>query len=444
LTQADTQEEVQRPPARSAFATLAWAFLERIVPRIGSAAIMLIFAAVTSPTIVGYYSAMTLAYLAMQALFDSAVRQIAVGAVHTPGGVAFLRRYIKTYALTGPAVMFGALAIMCAFGSMTLRIALELSPMVLAPVAVASATRALATAQAANLWRRISLTQAVAVIASCTVTIPVVIVTESPLGSALQLLMSETIFALGVRRMARGHQMEPGEEPLVSYFHQFRAASAYTLVSWAQNQADRLFLGLFAGSATLGSYSFAGSLSHQVTDSLGVATANVLRPKVIDGKTKSDAELRHLVMPTLRRAMVMTVAVILVTFPAAYWVAPLVFKDDWDSALQIVPVLSISAVPALVSWCLSPVLVYQARLRLATAIKVCGTIMSVGVAVAATYSLELAAWVVVARETIIMCAIALIGTRRSIGARVLVTPVLLVVVLSGLFLLGKPLYALFG
>jgi O-antigen/teichoic acid export membrane protein len=404
---------------------------------------MVIFAALTSPTIVGYYSAAILAYMVVQSTGDAAIRQIAVGALSSRDGLRFLSRYQRVYALTGMVFVAVVIAAMVRWGSATALIGWELAPIALAPVAVASGTRAVATLQRAGRWRQIGQIQGLGVLASCAVTIPLVIATRSPIGSALQLLVSEALFAWGARRAARRVEPVAVGDSSSPTGRLFASASLFTLLTWAQGQADRVCLGFLGGSHRLGLYTFGWNLSRNVTDSLGIATGNVLRPLIIDGTRKAPHHLRSLVTRSMRRGIAMTACVVALTYIGAYALAPLVFGPEWAPALEAVPLMSVSAVPALVSWCLTPVLVHEGMLRTGTVARVAGLALSFVVAACALKSLVWAAWAGLGREMVAVAIMAW-GCRRVVGARLLLLPAAVMVGLALACGAGLALFPLVG
>lgn len=403
---------------------LLWAFVERIAPRVASALVTIVFAAVTSPTQVGYYAAMVLIYMIVHSSSDSAVRQIAVSAVQSRSGLSFLRRYSRWYAVIGPLFMLAGAGFLVATGA-PLSIVLALLPMVLAPVAVASATVPTARLQHAGLWRRIALTQSAAVLTSCALAAPLVLLTHNPLGPAAQLGLSELIFALGLRRAAASVPLHLTADPRpTDYRREFGSASAFSLVYWTQAQLDRVLVGLLAGPHVLGLYTFAWSLSRNLTDALGYAVVNVVRPVIVGGQVTSEQELRRLIGSAVRRGMVPTLVVVAVTWFAALVVGPRVMSSAWDPAFRIVPLMSLCSVPMLVSLCVTPVLVVQERLHIGTVAQVVGAALSVGVALCATQSLMLAAWAALLRAVVVML-LTTVPIHRTLGHRMIIAPCVL-------------------
>lgn len=401
---------------------ISLSFAERLIPRVASAIVMLLLAIYLSPTEVGIYASLLIGLTLVQAISDGAIRQIAVGAVGFPKGERFLRQYTRVASLAGTLVMMGiyGLVVWSSAPADKSQAAL-LAPVVLVPFAAAIRTRGLALIQSHGDWGLLARLQAVASGASLAISVPTLVLTESLLASALQLVMAEALFTVGVLTRSKRIVPSPAAGEGFGGLREFTHMSLYSLASWAQSQADRILLTWWAGVSRLGLYSFSSSIARAGADALSIATANVTRPYM----------LRTRDLTTFERALYRSLAVALVTYTltvaGTYFVLDPLLAPVWDESLQAVPVMALSVFPTVVAWSLTSVLTAHGRVAWATPIKVGGMILAVPIALAAVHSIEAAAWLVVLREILVMAATTIAG-----GFRVWRAPALAVFLTLGL------------
>jgi O-antigen/teichoic acid export membrane protein len=385
---------------------LIWSFFERFFPRAASSAITLILATFLSPAGIGVYSWVIIGLTFYQSVTDAAVRQIAVPSVSGHAGLNFLRKYSWWSAVSGGLALVALLLVL----ALTLPNHISgqawlLLPVVVIPAVTAVRAKYVAYLQKGSEWRLLAGAQLFAAAFSFAVSIPLLILTRSLLATAIQLALTEFWFSAQVILAARkkgwaryAQALPQGDSPA----REFRHISAYSLLGWLQGQGDRLLIALMTGPATLGLYAFAWSLSRSVGDAVSNSTANVLRPVIVQSPKLSSKEIARNADRLLLRSLVMSAAIVIVTSTVSKYVMPLILDRSWDSSLNLVPIMSLSIIPTLLAWSLTVILMATGSLRWATPIKGVGVGLGVVVAFAALVNLELAAWVLVLRETIVL------------------------------------------
>jgi hypothetical protein len=83
----------------------------------------------------------------------------------------------------------------------------------------------------------------------------------------------------------------------------------------------------------------------------------------------------------------------------------------WLPALRAVPIVALSAVLSIISWSATTLMVAQGRSARGLPVQILGIAMAIPIAIAATSSLELAAWFVVARDLSLMLLISALAGR---------------------------------
>lgn len=381
------------------------AFLERMLPRIFSALLMLMLAGYTGTETVGIYAMVTLMYTAVMAGTDSAVRQVILRAVTEPEG----RRFLRAYRIAAPAVgmlLVGGLIVgMRLTGTIeTWRMALELMPIALAPVASALGIAAVGRMQLNNQWNALARGQFLASMLSVAIAIPLLIHQRSIFGPSLQTLLAEGIMAAFCVRMAgvtprRGSYEVAPTPDQKSITSDWTSMAVYSILAWAQGQAERVLLGAFAGPAVLGTYSMASNVGRSAGDALAASTANVTRAAVAShGDPK---EIQRITEHTMRR----TIALALGAFGASVVLAAVlrpILGVEWREALSIVPVLAISAVPSVLAWTGSVLQLRAGRGWTTLYAPLAGVALAVLISIAASHSLLLAAYFVVLRDLVVV------------------------------------------
>jgi O-antigen/teichoic acid export membrane protein len=399
---------------------LAWSILERILPRVASALIMLVLAAIVAPSIVGMYAWMVLALTLVQTVGDTAARQTAVVHAGSTGGDRFVRHFRRWSAGVGGLLLAATVAALFLTQAGPDRWqAIALVPFVLVPSCSALGLDALVRLQRAGRWKRIASSQAWSSTASLLCSVPILVTTHSLLASALQATLAEAGFALLNRRHAARSvpattdDDRPGTSTS-AVFGDYLHTALFALLGWGQGQTDRVSIGALAGDARLGQYAFAMSLSRSVGDAAALATINVLRP-VLVGAARSGrgSEIVALAERSLRRSLALAVlAAALTTVGAHLLVAPFL-TEAWDPALALVPVLALAVAPSVVAWTVTAILQAESRMRWASPIKAIGVLLSLPIGVVAVHDLDLAAWLVNARELVVMGLLLVAARHRA-------------------------------
>lgn len=385
-------------------ASLVWSFIERILPRAATALLMFLVALYMPPSALGAYTWVVLGLTLLQSAFDVAVRQVAVSALCSRAGDRFLTRYQWSFGTVG--FLFTS-AIICALlltQPPEMRAAIfMLIPITFAPIAMASGTKAVARLQRAGRWRTLASAQTIAVLTSLAVSLPLLVLTRSILGSALQLVAVEVVFALSAFWASRklDSSLTWGVRPPNSseIRTQFRDASLYSTLGWGQGQSDRVLVGFFAGIAKLGQYNFAWSVSRSLGDAVVNATVNVIRPKILEAApSESNLAAERL----LTRACLLIFGTIVLTILGTQFVLHPILGNRWSDALTAVPVMALCTIPQVFAYSATVYLTRAGKLRVGVAPKILGVIMAAPIALLAISSLSLAAWLSVLREVMVM------------------------------------------
>jgi len=400
-----------------------WAFAERLTPRVASAAISLIFAALAGPQNYGYYAAALLVYLGVQSATDSAIRQISVGVVQSKGGQRFLRRYRIFAGLFGTSASLLCILIF-SLTFMPLNHAVALTPIALAPLAWSISVTALARNQLAGGWRAIAGAQAACTVVSCLAAAPLLLSDAPLLAPICQIALAELSFAICMVLQARRipNRGEPelmltaGERDSPNHWSSFRQAAQYSVLSWLQGQSDRLAISVIAGPAQLGKYSLAVSLSRNVADALSIGVVNVLRPQVLGDHGSVDVrDAARATISAIRRGVLLSVGIYIAALALSFGL-PIILGPQWGTAAELVPVLALSALPALVAWSLTPLLVRTGKMRVGTIGKFVGLMLGIVAAITSPYSLAVTAWIIVLRE-IVVAAISAFALRGLVSLK---------------------------
>lgn len=420
---------------------LAWSIIERVLPRMASALVMLVLAAVLTPEIVGVYAWMILALTLVQTVGDTAARQTAVIHAGTIAGVRFVRRFRVATTLAGGTSLAIVILMLLLTQDESIRWQiLALLPFVLVPGCSALGLNALVSLQLAGRWRDIASAQATSSLASLFCSIPTLLLTQSLLASALQATLAELGFALLNRRRAArllrntsdasdatdttipapvaSGTMKDGEPdhvtPERSAARDYLHTAVFALLGWGQGQTDRLSIGSLAGTAQLGQYSFAMSLSRSIGDAAAVAAVNVVRPVLAEAaRAGRRSELARIADGSLRRSIPLTaLAAFITTAAVQLGVAPFL-GAGWDPALALVPILSLAVVPSVVAWTITAILQADGGMQRASGIKAVGVVLSIPIGIVALTDLQLAAWLVSGREVLIMGLLLLAARRHA-------------------------------
>jgi len=392
---------------------LAWSFAERTVPRLASAVLLLALAFFVTPSVVGLYSWAILGVTLFQALTDVAIRQIAVHATVSSSGNQFLRRYRVYASVSGTVFVLGLLLVLWFTQSTDIRDNVWLLlPLAFAPIATNIGIISIARLQMANEWKFLASGQLIAAIVSLAVTLPVMALTQSVLASAIQLPLTELLFSLLSNLRARKVKAEVSTNaPDRQFFRDYLGMSAYSALGWGQGQADRLLVGTISGTANLGYYSTATSISRSLGDAMAAATANVLRTR-LPNTLGSDVSLtKQIVQRTLLPATVLAGAGVLAVWCLNEFLLRQLLSSAWQPALSAVPILAVSAISSVATWSLTTVLVVQGKSFRGLPIRVGAVLLGIPIALATLVSLEFAGYMVVARDILVMISMAALVRR---------------------------------
>ena len=403
--------------------TLFWAFVERFAPRAGTALLMLAFAALSTPATVGYYAAMMTGYAVLQAVTDGAAKRTATTAVATEQGLLFLRRYRRWYAALGTLFLLGVMWVVTLWGAAVSDVVTFL-PLLLLPTIMGRTVVPLALLQRAGQWKRISMLSSASALAALCVGFPLVFAFHNALGSVVQLVLTELLFAVGVHWASRTLRESclVTSDPSARYWPHFASAGTFIISLQGQYQLDRVTVGAMAGPAALGSFNLGWALARTFTDSLSTSTLNVVQARVIDGQKKSADAIRTIVMAALPRALIMASVIVVGVYVAARFVAPLFLGEEWNDMLQVVPLMSVTGIPSICCYCLLPPLLYFKRINWATAPRLLGLVLSLAIGWAVQYSLDAAVWIALFREFLAL-AVMLVGAKVIVTKRMVLLPI---------------------
>lgn len=330
-----------------------WALVERLLPRVSTAALIFILAWLTSPATVGIYSWGVILYTFCTAITDMAVRQVAVRAVGSTQGESFLAKYQKfsSFAVSG-ILGLGILTLYIAFPAGQKHLTLTLIPLILGPLFIIANARNIAVMQSAGQWKDLAYAQFLGAMAVFFAGIPLLLWTSTPLGSSLGVAVGEcTAFVWCSRHVSRHciSQNKVSEESKHRYGREFRLMTVYSGIAWGQGQLDRVIIGALGGAALLGSLTMALSVARSLGDAIAASNANLLRTHY---KSELMAKNPGAESPrrVLTRGLFMAVTSAVAVGTGATWFMSWLLGDAWATSAELVPILSLSAIPSVLSW----------------------------------------------------------------------------------------------
>lgn len=386
------------------------ALIERIIPRLSSALVILTLAALTNPHYVGIYNVVTLLYTAIQVTIDSGARFAVMRVLTEPGGMKIMNRY----RMFMPVVAFELLVALMLFLLWNGTLEnwgefFQVLPVAFAPGFGALGLLYVGTLQATSQWGLLARLQFRAAIVGLVVGGTTLLLTQSLLGPALQLAVTEGVFALLCWRRARKNTIPiphsaPGEKSILS---DMGAMSGYALMAWFQGQAERLFMTFFAGTAVLGTYTAGSAVGRAPGDALAASTANMVRVAVADKETSQ--EIKDTSNRFLSGALMLAVVGVIIAQVAAVVLGP-ILGEKWNSAMSMVPFIAMVSFPGVLSWAASVLLVRTGAAWKTFVGPVIGIVFGALVAWVASFDLHLAATILVLREfTVVLVAYTFIG-----------------------------------
>lgn len=406
--------------------SLIWSLIERVFPRLASALLMVLLAQFVTPVVVGLYAWPMLVLTFYYSALDGAIRQVVVPSFGNKNSYDFLLRYRRWASLLGALAMVTTLLVLWVVFPTSLHAQVAaLVPLIAVPVANSYAVIPLGFLQRSDRWRSLANLQLVVAALSLVVSLPVLFLTKSLLGASLQVLLAELLFALLAQRAARRsgmlkHLQTIGAGGTLS--REFRHASWFFILGWMQGQADRILLGVVAGTAALGSYNLAMAVARNPGDAASSSTANVLRVR-LDSVVELH-EVRKRADHVLIRAVALSALLVAALDVGTQFILRPLLDASWSNPLDAVFPASLSILITTVTWSLAPVLMARDRLRWGAPIKVVGVILAVPIAFAAAHSIALAAWVYLARE-VVLFALLVIACGKATPVRASLLSILL-------------------
>lgn len=385
---------------------------ERTIPRAVVALSLLAAAAVTDPRAVGIYSWAVLATSLYGAVTDSPIRHVAAVHILTPAGPKLLGRYALIAGVSGLMFMLTAVWTIARFaftGSTAAGVALLL-PLVLIPPAQAIAVQPVARLQREGHWAQLSLSRMIASLVGAVVGVPIVFLSRSILGASLALMLAELLFALCAWVFARHLDKnfvnsDRCDQPEGAFWSTYWHMTGYSTLGWLQSQSERVFLGLWAGTTALGSYSLGSAIGRSAADAINESQAGVLRVDLSNAASRADVMtdemLRPIVKRNLRAAVLLAAAgAVGVALVTDYGLAPWL-GAQWIEALTMVPILALTGVPLAVAASSAPVHIQRGNSRVAYLGPAICLIFVPVIAAAAVASLVMAAWVVLIKDCVL-------------------------------------------
>lgn len=379
---------------------LVWATLERALPRVASAIILIAFAAFTSPEAVGIYSWVVLTYTLYQALAENALRNQAVLGIENPASVAWVQRAARaggTFGVVAIAVTLGLL--FANRGSHGSGEVLGLVPFALAPLITTAGVVPTARLQFRQEWRHLARYQLVAAAAGLSLALTTVWLTHASLAMSVHVITTEMVFLLLLRR--RSGRIDIPVGPGTRHPREgFWSLTLLSALGWSQGQVERVFIGGLAGTGRLGLYSASVTMGRSPGEALSVATANYLRASI----SGEPDEVRHSL--TVRRIATVSVlaatAAVFVVMGLVERVLTPILGDRWQSALAVVPVLAVATIPYALSLTLQVMAVFAGRPKASIVPAVLAICCAPVIGVVAVESIHAAALVVVAKELMVL------------------------------------------
>jgi len=418
--------------------SLIWSLVERVFPRLASAALMVLLAQYVTPVVIGLYAWPMLVLTFYYSALDGAIRQVVVPSFANETSYRFLLRYRAWASVCGVIAMMATLAILWFVFPPELHPQIfALIPLVVVPIANSYSIIPLGFLQRGDQWRRLANLQLTVSGLSLVVSVPVLFLTRSLLAASLQVLLAELLFAVFAHRAAVRMGLPAHLETLrrgETLAREFRHASWFFILGWLQGQADRILLGTIAGTAALGSYNLAMAVARNPGDAVSSSTANVLRVRL--DQVEGVPDVRTAADKLLTRASLLSAILVLLLNLGTEFVLRPFLGGAWTKPLDAVYPASLSILITTITWSLAPVLMARGRLAWGPPIKAVGVVLAIPIAIAASHSVEAAAWVYLARELVLLVLL-VVGCGKATPVRSVALSLMLAGFLGGGFwLLG--------
>jgi O-antigen/teichoic acid export membrane protein len=390
-----------------------WAMFERMVPRgLGSLAAFAA-AAVTDPQSFGLYNWAVLVLSLFGTITDTPIRYLAAENVGCRSGRRYLRRYAVLSGVVGLVVMTCGVWLVAslAYAGPTSQGLALLCPLILIPPAQALAVQPVAQLQREGRWGQVSLFRVISSLLGVAIGIPVVFLSRSVFGACIALMLAELSFAAliliqSAKRDLPSMQTDQSEDDVTRFWSTYRHMATYTSLGWLQGQSERVFLGLWAGTSVLGTYSLGSAIGRIAADPINDSQAGVLRIDLANAARSgrlTDETIRAFLRVNLRAAIPLAAAgAICVALIAEFILAPL-FGPEWAPAFEIIPILALTGIPLAVAAASAPVHVQRGRSRVAYIGPAICLLFAPAIAISAMTSLALAAWLVLLKDCFLAC-----------------------------------------
>ena len=388
---------------------LMWATIERGLGRLAQALILLLFAKFTSPEAVGIYAWVALVYTLYHAVAEIAIRSQAVLCLQNEDDLEYIRTRSRWSGLFGVAFISGTLSVLFLAYPGHRDIVFGLSPFALIPLITSAHIVPAAVLQLHEYWRALARWQALSAAGALVASVPTAIFLHSSLAMALHLAVTEIFYLMLTRREAstlnivRDKQSRQPQRETVSMM-------AISIVTWAQNQLERVFIGTLAGPATLGLYSTAATIGRSGGDALGNATSSYVL--ALTARASDDS---------VRRQMLWTVGLISVGGAIAMAALVLLAVDivlapflgsAYAATLHAAPYFAVATVPAVISASLQVYGVVEKRSGPAIASTVVGLVCALPIGLVATQNVTHAAIAVIGKDLLVLLVYAVL--RRDV------------------------------
>ena len=404
---------------------LLWATIERALPRVASAVILLAFATFTNPDAVGIYSWVALSYTLYLAIVENVLRNQAIMGIGNARDMEYVRRLSRRASWAGSLFLVLTLGILwLVYRSAMAQEILLLTPFVAVPFISRTGITAVATMQYAQRWRELARFQLWAALGGLAGSFTTVMVTHSALGMSVHVVITESVFAALALRSARTVAV-PTDLPTRNPQSETPSLSLLGGLGWSQGQLERVVIGGLAGISTLGLYSTASTMGRSPGEALATATANYLRASVSglpEEKSHAAVVRRVGLISVAAASSAAFMAVILVDFIFDPLLGP-----SWAATLHAVPLLAVATIPYAASLGLQTMSVYYQNPRASIVPAVLALACAFPIGWLALTSLTAAAMMVIVKELMVLIVCALMaripGSRETVVAACAATTV---------------------
>ena len=399
-----------------------WATMERALPRVGTAVVMLCFARYTSPEAVGIYSWVALAYTLYQAIAEMGLRTLAVLSMRNAEDLRYVRRRTRLAAVLGSALLGCVLLGLWLAYPQRWQIVAGLVPFAIVPFITTAHIVPSAVLQFDQRWRELARQQLVAAVTALTASLAIVLTVHLSLAMAVHALVTETVFLVLSRRAVRG-RMPVADQGSRHPQREAPGLVTVNVLGWVQNQLERVFIGALAGPAVLGLYSTASALGRSPNEALAAATGNYVRSRVANS-VDPDVHARALrtigLISSGGAACAVLALVALLDLVFTPFLGP-----AYGPTLRAAPLFAVATIPLSMSLTMQLVAISSGRSKASIIAGCVGLCFSLPIGLLATVTVHWAALMVVAKEVAVL--LVTYGLARPPGARL---PVVLAVALT--------------